>query len=157
MNDKAKKALVFGIPVLLVLIQLWPVDRSNPPVTREIRWATSEAGDIARRACYDCHSNETDWPWYAYVAPVSWWISDHVEHARGHLNFSEWDQPNDDADEIVEMVEEGEMPLPPYAQMHGEARLTGQEKEAFIQGVRATLEADPPVGEEGAEEGGSSP
>lgn len=149
MKKRLKKAFIVGIPALLVLIQFWPVDRSNPEVTREIRWDSPATAEIAQRACYDCHSNETEWPWYSYVAPVKWLIVEHVNHGREHLNFSQWDQPNEDADEIVEVVEEGEMPHPQYLRLHPEARLTDEEKAAFFAGVEATLAADPALANPG--------
>ena len=143
------KKIVITIGVLIVavvlLIQLIPVDRTNPPVTREIQWDSLETEQLARRACYDCHSNETIWPWYAYVAPASLLVADHVDHGRGHLNFSEWDKPNEDADEIIEVIEKGEMPLTGYVRMHAEADLSPAEKEALINGLIATLENDPPI------------
>lgn len=149
MNATVKKGILYGIPAILILIQFRPVDRSNPAVSREIHWDSPATAELARRACYDCHSNETVWPWYSYVAPVSWLIAEHVEHGRRHLNFSTWDQPNEDADEIVEVVEKGEMPLKQYLPLHAEARLSEEEKEALIAGLKATLAADPPVSEEG--------
>jgi mono/diheme cytochrome c family protein len=151
-GKKIAKGVGMAVVILLMGIQLVPVDRSNPEVTREIQWNSAETADIARRACYDCHSNETVWPWYAYVAPVSWRVAEHVEEGREHLNFSEWDKPQDDAEEIVEVLEEGEMPLPDYLRMHPEARLTDEELEAFIEGVEATLWNDRPLTEEDMEE-----
>jgi hypothetical protein len=131
--------------VAFVGIQFVPVDRSNPPVTREIAWDSPETRALARRACMDCHSNETTWPWYSYVAPISWRVADHVEDGRGHLNFSTWDKANEDMDEVKEQVEEGEMPLNDYLLLHGEARLSDAEKAALLQGLGRTFEADPPI------------
>ncbi len=139
------KYLTVGIVAIVIMLQFVSVNRSNPPVTREIKWDSSRTRTLAMDACYDCHSNETNWPWYAYVAPVSWWITDHVEHGRGHLNFSEWDKPNEDADEIVSVVASGEMPFPDYLRMHPEARLTPEETNLLIEGLARTLRNDPPV------------
>jgi glutaredoxin len=97
-KEKLKKVLKFaGIAfvVLLILIQFIPVAHTNPPVTREIQWDSLQTRALAQRACFDCHSNETVWPWYAYVAPVSWRIANHVYDGRRRLNFSEWDRPNE--------------------------------------------------------------
>jgi hypothetical protein len=152
MKPQLKRILVVGTPALLILIQLWPVERTNPAVTREIHWNSPATEEIAHRACYDCHSNETVWPWYASVAPMKWFLAEHVAEGREHLNFSTWDQPNEDADEIVEKVEEGEMPMSSYLVLHAEARLTDEEKESFRRGVEATLLADPPVGGHEGEE-----
>jgi len=142
---QALKIIGIGLLALFALIQLIPAERTNPPITREIRWNSGQARGLARDACYDCHSNETDWPWYAYVAPVSWWITDHVKDARRHLNFSEWDKPNEDADEIISQVATGEMPFPDYLRLHPEARLSDEETQELIDGLSRTLENDPPV------------
>jgi len=85
------------------------------------------------RACNDCHSNNTRWPWYTSVAPVSWWTIDHVNQGRSHLNFSAWGQlrPQDAASllgEICEEVESAGMPLPSYLRMHSEARLSLEDR-----------------------------
>lgn len=142
---KAIRIALIVLVVALVGIQLVPVDRSNPPVTREVRWDSPDTRAIAQRACFDCHSNETVWPWYSYVAPISWRLAGHVDDGRGHLNFSEWDQPNEDLDEVVEVLENKEMPLQDYLLIHSEARLTDAEREALIEGMRRTFENDPPV------------
>lgn len=134
-----------GLGLLFVGIQFVPVDRSNPPVTQEVRWDAPETRALAQQACFDCHSNETTWPWYAYVAPISWRVAGHVEDGRRHLNFSAWDQPNEDVEEIEEVVREGEMPLWDYVLLHGEARLTEAEQETLLNGLRATYEADPEI------------
>ena len=87
-----RKILRLVIPVGLVtllLIQLVPVDRSNPPVESEIS-TPPEVHIILRKACYDCHSNETTWPWYSKVAPVSWLVASDVHEGREELNFSTW-------------------------------------------------------------------
>ena len=91
-----------GLAVLGVLIQFVPTDRANPPVTREIRWDSEETALLARGACYDCHSNETRWPLYSRVAPVSWLIARDVNRGREHLNFSVWDRPSEHDDETGE-------------------------------------------------------
>jgi mono/diheme cytochrome c family protein len=131
--------LVVG--VLFLLLQLVPYGRSheNPPVREEPAWDSPETRALAERACFDCHSNETAWPWYSWVAPVSWLVEHDVEEAREHLNFSEFDRPQKDADEAAEEVEEGEMPLWFYKPLHAEARLSGEELATLIQGLKATF------------------
>ena len=153
MNRRLLKGALWTLGAAAVAIQLVPVDRTNPPVTREVRWDSDGTRELARRACYDCHSNETEWPWYARVAPASWLVAEDVEEGREHLNFSVWDEPNEDLDEIVEVLEEGEMPLKKYTLLHPSARLTDEERQALIQGLRATLTADPPVAEPDDQEG----
>ncbi len=131
---------------LFIVIQFVPaVQLDNPPVRREIAWDTPTTRDVARRACYDCHSNETVWPAYARVAPVSWLIAEDVREGREHLNFSEWDGPNEGLDEVVEVIESGEMPMKRYVALHPEAALTPSEVTRFINGLRRTFMADPPA------------
>ncbi len=116
-------------------IQLVPVDRTNPPVRNEID-APDDVHRVLRRSCYDCHSNETDWPWYSRVAPASWLVADDVHEAREDMNFSEWPTDPDDAtdliEEIGEQVESGAMPLDTYLWMHPEARLSEEERQLLI-------------------------
>jgi hypothetical protein len=130
------RRILLGAGGIFVVLQVVPVERTNPPVVSALQ-ARDDVQQILRAACYDCHSNETRWPWYSHVAPVSWWVVDHVEHARGHLNFSDW--PALDArarehalEEIQEMVESGEMPLRSYALMHSGARLDAAERERLL-------------------------
>jgi len=125
---------------LFVLIQLVPFgrDHDNPPVTQEPAWDSPATRELAVRACFDCHSNQTVWPWYASIAPASWLITNDVMGGRLHLNFSTWDQPQKDADEAVEAVLDGYMPLGIYTPLHPEARLTDAERRRLADGFRAT-------------------
>ncbi len=126
-------------------IQAIPYGHSheNPPVVQEPRWDTPQTRELARRACFDCHSNETVWPWYSNIAPVSWLIRRDVEEGRSELNFSEWHRYQE-ADEVVEVIREGEMPPLSYVILHPRARLSAAEREALIAGLRATWQQDPP-------------
>jgi hypothetical protein len=113
---------------LFLALQWVPVDTTNPPITADIE-APGDVKTILQRSCYDCHSNETRWPWYSTIAPFSWLVSHDVEEGREHLNFSEWDQLNteeqvESMEEVWEEVEEGEMPLWFYLPMHPEARVS---------------------------------
>jgi len=131
----------FAVAIVLALIQLIPADRTNPPVRIDVD-APDEVKEILRRACYDCHSHETRWPWYSRVAPVSWWIADHVEHGRGDLNFSEWPALDFYAQELAfkdieEQITKGEMPLRNYTILHPEARLTDDERETILRWARS--------------------
>ncbi len=138
--------ILVGIVVLVLAgIQFVPVERTNPPIVDEVEWNSEETRDLAKKACFDCHSNETIWPWYAYVAPLSFRIAHHVSHGREHLNFSDWTQPNEDFDEIKEVIDEGEMPLWDYVLMHSDAELTPEETKALLAGFYETYRADPPV------------
>ncbi len=139
------RIVVFVGLAALIVMQFIPIDRENPPVTREVQWDSPETRVLAQRACFDCHSNETVWPWYTYVAPISFRIASHVEVGRDRLNFSAWDQPNEDFAEIEESIVEGEMPLWDYLLAHSEADLTDEEVTALLDGLQRTLENDPPI------------
>ena len=147
-----KRRLLQLLLGLFVLIQLVPYGRAhdNPPVRREPPWDRPETRELVARACFDCHSNEVRWPWYSHVAPVSWLVQHDVDEAREHLNFSEWDRPQKDADEAAEEVAEGEMPLWYYLPAHPEARLSDAERRQLVAGLEATLGS----GEEGEEHEG---
>lgn len=126
----------------LVVMQLFPVDRTAPADEGPLVIQDSRVADIVDRACADCHTNTTDWPWYAHVAPVSWWTVHHVEEGREHLNLSAWgalppDEQDHKLEELVEMVEEGEMPLTSYELGHPEARLTDEERQVLVEWARA--------------------
>ncbi len=117
---------------VLAVSQLVPVDRSNPPVTTGFG-AQQELMATLRRSCYDCHSNETVWPWYSRVAPVSWLVAHDVHEGREHLNFSTWGAYSGDKQaklrkEIWQEVSEGEMPPLQYYPAHPDARLSEQDK-----------------------------
>lgn len=126
---------------LFVAMQLVPYgrDHDNPTERSEPAWSSPEVRELARRACFDCHSNETVWPWYASVAPTSWLVQDHVEDGRRHLNLSTNTWKGDAREEIREVIEEGEMPMKGYVLLHGEASLTPEEKKALIAGLEASL------------------
>lgn len=129
---------------LAVAVQLVPYgrDHTNPPGRTEPAWNAPETRAFAVRACYDCHSDEVRWPWYANIAPMSWLVQHDVDEARGDLNFSEWGRARNRGHEAAEEVEEGEMPPSQYLLMHGDARLTPKEREAFVEGLRATFGED---------------
>src|SRR5574340_1500681 len=101
---------------LLLLIQAVPYgrDHQNPPVVQEPTWDSLATKEMATRACYDCHSNETVWPWYSHVAPMSWLVQRDVDKGRSKLNFSDLQAAGDEIEELGEVVLEGEMPMPIY-------------------------------------------
>ena len=131
---RAVRGAGLGGLVLFAAIQLVPYGwrRPNPPVTQDAPWPDGEAERIARSACYDCHSNETDWPVYSYVAPMSWLVRRDVESGREKLNFSEWDRDDGDADKAIETVVEGSMPPGQYTLIHRDARLTDAEADRLV-------------------------
>ncbi|MFN8374852.1 MAG: heme-binding domain-containing protein [Anaerolineae bacterium] len=114
--------------------------RSNPPITATVAWDSAETEQLVRTACFDCHSNETVWPWYAYVAPVSWLVTKDVNSGREHLNFSEpQDWTPDFLQHIIDMVGNGEMPLTKYIWLHPDANLSDEQRAQLIAGIEATF------------------
>ncbi|HEY5945601.1 MAG TPA: heme-binding domain-containing protein [Kofleriaceae bacterium] len=128
---------------LLVVAQAVPYGRnhSNPPIVAEPSWNSPTTRVLAERACFDCHSNQTRWPTYSHVAPMSWLVQNHVDEGRSVLNFSEWNRGNSEADEAAETVRDGEMPPRSYLLLHPEARLTNAERDQLARGLDASLMA----------------
>lgn len=127
------KVIFLLVVIALIGIQFIPVDRSNPPVMGEIK-APDNVKSIFRAACYDCHSNQTKWPWYSKVAPVSWLIEKHVQNGREHLNFSDWEEYDDTWKskkklDIWEEVNTGKMPMEMYTYLHTNAILSITQKD----------------------------
>ncbi len=146
MKNLAKRIIKIGLITAVigfVLIQFVPYGRnhSNPPVLSEPNWDSPQTRDLAQRACFDCHSNETVWPWYSHVAPISWLVQHDTEEGRQYLNFSTWDNGGKGREpgEAIESVSEGWMPPAVYLLNHPEARLTDAETQALIKGLRATI------------------
>jgi hypothetical protein len=128
----------------LIAAQFWPssLNPKNPPVIQEPNWDSPETRALAQRACFDCHSNETVWPWYSRIAPMSWLVEKDIVEGREVLNFSEWPRDQDvETEEIVELISKDEMPLPYYVILHPEAELNSSEKGQLINGMIATLES----------------
>jgi len=132
---------------LLAAIQFFRPERANPPSDpaasfEAIAKPTQEIAATLKRACYDCHSNQTKWPWYSNVAPMSWLVASDVKEGRARLNFSEWARPGVEGElpslgEVCESVQSGKMPLPSYLLLHPAARLTAQEVAALCSGTGA--------------------
>lgn len=144
MATRVRRATRIGLLVLaglFVLIQLVPYGRAhtNPPVVQEPEWDRPATRALAMRACFDCHSNETHWPWYSHVAPMSWLVQWDVEEGRRLVNFSEWQRPYEEAGESAETVVSGEMPPRAYVWLHPSARLSAEEKRMLVNGLTATL------------------
>ena len=132
--------ILIGLVAGFLLIQLVPYGRqhTNPPVVQEPNWDSPQTRELAQRACFDCHSNETIWTWYSNVAPVSWLVQRDVNEGRQRLNFSDWGRVRE-MDDIPRVVQNGQMPMPIFLIMHPEARLTQAEKDAFVSGLQATI------------------
>ncbi|WP_333851522.1 heme-binding domain-containing protein [Epilithonimonas sp.] len=132
------KKIIFWIAVVFVAIQLVPVDRENKAVDKrnnfvDIYKTPENIKSILKNACYDCHSNEVEYPNYAYVAPISWTIKDHINEGREHLNLSEWGTYNKDLkknaiEKTISSVHELQMPLPSYISYHPKANLTTKQR-----------------------------
>ena len=124
------KKLIALIIFVIIGIQFIPIDRTNPPVQSDII-APFEIKAVFKKACYDCHSNETNWTWYTKVAPASFLAVKDVNDGRKHLNFSEWDL-NKEAkvkEEIWDEIREEQMPPWQYKIFHSEAKLSIAEKD----------------------------
>ncbi len=136
---------------LFLLIQLVAYGRNhtNPAVVAQPKWDSQQTQDLARRACFDCHSNETVWPWYSNVAPISWLIQRDVDEGRQRLNFSEWNVASsttgrfrrNEGGDMAETIQRGSMPPWFYLPIHPNAALSAAEKQQLINGLNASLVA----------------
>lgn len=140
-TTKVVGVILLSIIALLLIIQIVPYgrDHQNPAVIQELSWDSPETRQLAARACFDCHSNETVWPWYTSVAPMSWLAQHDVDEGREELNFSDISRFNDDAEEAAEVVLEGEMPPVQYLLLHLEARLTENEAGQLAYGLKLSI------------------
>ncbi len=130
------RRILLWMIAIFAIIQLVPFghDHTDPPVLKEPAWDSPHTRELAKRACFNCHSNQTTWPWYSSVAPVSWLTQRDVNGGRRHLNFSEWNKPQRHAGHVTEEIKSGDMPLWFYLPMHPEAKLTDAEKSALTAG-----------------------
>ena len=153
MTLKLRKALLATAGTALAL-QLVPYgcSHTNPEVRSEPHWDAPGTRELFMRACGDCHSNETVWPWYALVAPASWLVQHDVEEGRSHFNVSEWGRRENHGDEAAQLVRDGEMPLWFYLPAHPEANLSDAELAQLIGGLVATF-GDHEPGDDAANDG----
>jgi len=137
------RKIILVIISVAILIQFVPVPRENPLSVPENEISVdAQTKSILERSCYNCHSNKTEWPAYSYVAPVSWFIVNHVSEGRKELNFSEWHnysekRKNKKIEEITEEINEDKMPLSSYLLLHSEAELSQEEKQIIKDGIKA--------------------
>ncbi len=126
-----------AVLVAMVAIQFVPYGRNhtNPPVQSEPKWDSIQTRQLAQQACFDCHSNQTVWPWYSNVAPVSWLIERDVERGRHELNFSQWNSSQRAARDAGREIQRGRMPQWYYVLLHPSAKLSTQEAQVLIQGL----------------------
>ena len=132
--------------VLAVIIQLIPYgrDHTNPSINVQPQWDSPVTRSLAQRACFDCHSNQTVWPWYSNIAPVSWLIYHDVTEGREHINFSDWNRPaHQHADEFQEVFEKNSMPPASYLLVHPTARLSPDERQQLFDGLMMLAEGHP--------------
>ncbi|SMO81066.1 Haem-binding domain-containing protein [Chryseobacterium rhizoplanae] len=140
---KTAKKIIFWTLVAFALIQFFPIDRTNKPVDSaanfvEARKTPEKIRTLLKNACYDCHSNETVYPKYAFIAPVSWSVKSHVNEGREHLNFSTWETYNKDLKEnmitkSIQTIQSKAMPMPGYIVYHKEANLSEAERALLVQ------------------------
>lgn len=142
-----KSIIIIAVLAIFVVIQFFRPEKNNSPDTEfalsNKYELTASVNEIMSDACYDCHSNRTVYPWYAEIQPIGWWLNSHVEGGKYHLNFSDFTRAsiarqNHKFEEIIEMVEEGEMPLPSYTWlgMHPKADLSEQQRTEIINWAR---------------------
>jgi hypothetical protein len=140
-----KRTAFLSLGALILIAQLVPYPPAeNPPIGVEVH-APAQVMSILRTSCYDCHSNETVWPWYSHVIPAKWFVRNHVVEGREHLNFSTWDSYSPERadhklEEVMEYVEEERMPLESYVRLHGDAALDEDQRQiivAWALGMRA--------------------
>lgn len=143
------KKIGLALFAIFVIIQFFRIDTTNPEVIAENDFINvvnppEEIATIIKTSCYDCHSNTSKYPWYSNIAPVSWWLKDHINEAREELNFSEWEtfeqkRKLKKLKEAVEELEEKEMPLFSYTLTHGEAKLSDEQRKLLVDWVKETL------------------
>jgi hypothetical protein len=139
-----KKVIIVVIVVgiaLFGLLQLVPLgrDHTNPPVVEAVSWDSPQTEALVGRACMNCHSNQTEWPWYSNIAPASWMVAMDVAEARDHMNFSDWGERGRAVRDLVREIERGNMPPARYLALHPEARLTVDERSQLIAGLEKSL------------------
>ncbi|MFS4448596.1 heme-binding domain-containing protein [Maribacter sp. 2307UL18-2] len=145
---KVLKRITFLLLVILIGIQFYRPEQNSLPGDHMADFITEtnpsdEVRMILKQSCYDCHSNHTEYPWYNSIAPVSHWIADHVKDGKKHLNFSEWStyelkKKDHKLEELIEEVEESEMPLREYTWTHKEAQLSAEQKAALMDWAKRT-------------------
>ena len=146
----SKKNIGWTLIFLLALSQIKTIDKTPGDTSTEndfliIEQAPEEVAQLMKAACYDCHSNSTNYPWYSEVAPVSWWLKRHVDKGSAQLNYSEWNTYNEGTrehkkKESAEFVGKGWMPIGPYKLTHPEARLTDEQRQMLVDWLNPTVD-----------------
>jgi hypothetical protein len=132
--------VVVGV-VLFGLIQLIPFghEHNNPATVSEPAWSSPEARTLVKEHCFQCHSNETEWPWYSNIAPASWLIQMDVNEGRAQFNFSDWDNHPGEVDEMVGEIQEGGMPPIQYWMFHPNSKMNDQQKQELINALESSV------------------
>ena len=141
-----KRNILIALAVALIIMQFFPIDKTNPPVVQEkdflsMESAPVEVAQLFKTACYDCHSDETKYPWYTSVAPISWFIKGHIDEGHKHLNFSTWadydaKKKAHKMEEIIEVVDGKEMPMLTYWMIHWDAKISVEQRKQITDWVR---------------------
>jgi len=140
--------VLIGFAVVVVAIQFVPYGVDNPPVTDGPEWDSDRTRELFDRACADCHSDRTNVLWFEHIAPVKWYVANHVKEGREALDVSTWHtDAGSELDDLTESIEEREMPPSYYTYfgLHPGAKLTDTESRQLIDGLKATVAADPPA------------
>ena len=145
-----RKYILPALAVIFILIQFIRIDKTNPPIDSDQDFVAvmnppAEIGVKLKEACYDCHGHTTKYPWYTDIAPVSWWIKGHINNGRKHLNFSIWNTYSEEKkkhkiEENIEYIENKWMPLKSYTWLHGEAKLSDEERKAMVTYFQSLLQ-----------------
>jgi Haem-binding domain len=141
-----RKRILLTVLAIGAVAQFFQPDRSVPPIVPandmlEMTQAPDEIRTLVQGACYDCHSDQSTYPWYASITPLNFWLQDHINEGREKMNFSRWNEPEsrEEANECWEMLLEGEMPPKNYAFMHGHAQLTEEQRRRLLDWFAATM------------------
>ena len=134
--------LAIAAVVVFGLIQLVPFghDHTNPPTVSEPKWVNPEARALVKEHCFQCHSNETAWPWYSNIAPASWLIAMDVKEGRQAFNFSDWQANPGEVDEMVQEIQRGGMPPIQYWIFHPSSKMNDQQKQQLIQALEQSIQ-----------------
>lgn len=151
-SSKLPRRIAMALGIAFLILQLVPYGRShtNPPIVSEPAWDSPQTKAIFDKACADCHSHRSVWPWYSHIAPVSWLVQRDVDVGRSKFNISAAPGQQGESDDAAKEVRKGEMPMAIYTFIHSDARLGAQEKELFIAGLGKTFGQE----EKGSGEGG---
>jgi len=139
---KRTKTILLSLLAILVVIQFFQIDKTNPPTDpakdfTALENPPQEVAELLKKACYDCHSHDTAYPWYTNIQPVAWWVRGHINGARKELNFALWGDYEAKRkarkfEEMAEEVKEGNMPLKSYTWMHPASKLTEQQRQQLV-------------------------